>query len=98
MSVTTRETRASLGSGLGAVGFAMGLMLLGGCAGYNLSLGTSADGSSFYQVFEVPATSLRPWTERNQAVALAPPPEGGASSVTTLPAGPGSSGAMPPEK
>lgn len=94
MKSATPDWRASVFGGL----VSAGLVLLGGCAGYNLSLGTSADGTSFYQVFEVPATSLRPWTERRQAVALAPPPDGEASSVTTLPAGPGSAGAMPPEK
>jgi len=92
MNTATRVSRTALGGGLTVA------LLLAGCAGYNLSLGTSADGTSFYQVFEVPATSLRPWTERRQAVALPPPPDGEASSVTTLPAGPGSAGAMPPEK
>lgn len=72
--------------------------LIAGCAGYNLSLGTSADGAAFYQVFEVPATSLRPWTERNRPVNVPPPPDGGPSGVTTLPAGSGSAAAMPPEK
>lgn len=72
--------------------------MVSGCAGYNLSLGTSADGNAFYQVFEVPATSLRPWTERNRPMNIPPPAEGGASGVTTLPAGSGSSAAMPPEK
>ena len=69
-----------------------------GCSGVNLSIGTGADASSpggFYQLFEVPATSVRPWTERTQPIPLAPPPESGASGVSTLPAGPGSAAKMP---
>lgn len=72
---------------------------LGGCEGYNVSVGTTVDqnpGGAFYTIFQVPATSLRPWSERS-TVAIAPPPEGEASGATTLPAGPGSAGAMPPE-
>ena len=69
-----------------------------GCSGVNLSIGTGADASSpagFYQLFEVPATSVRPWTERTQPIPLAPPPDNGASTASTLPAGPGSAAKMP---
>jgi hypothetical protein len=68
-----------------------------GCAGYNLQLGTSASTSrsaGFFEVYQVPATSLSPWTERT--APLAPPPgQGGASGVSTLPA---SRDSLPPER
>ncbi len=70
---------------------------LGGCAGYNLQLGTSAStsrSSGFFEVYQIPATSLTPWTERT--APLTPPPgQGGASGVSTLPA---SRDALPPER
>ena len=70
---------------------------LGGCAGYNLQLGTSASTSrsaGFFEVYQIPATSLSPWTERT--VPLSPPPgQGGASGASTLPA---SRDALPPER
>lgn len=70
---------------------------LGGCAGYNLQLGTSAStarSAGFFEVYQIPATSLSPWTERT--VPLAPPPgQDGASGVSTLPA---TRDALPPER
>jgi len=79
-----------------AVAAAVGLA---GCEGYSVSFGTTVDqsgGGAFYQVFEVPATSVRPITERTR-LAVPPPPDGGASGASTLPAGSGSAGSMPPE-
>jgi hypothetical protein len=77
--------------------FAVGLACLGGCAGYNLQLGTSASTSrsaGFFEVYQVPATSLSPWTERNSPLALPAPGQDGASGASTLPA---SRDALPPE-
>jgi hypothetical protein len=73
------------------------ILVLGGCAGYNLQLGTSASTSrsaGFFEVYQIPATSLSPWTERTAPIAP-PPGEGGASGVSTLPA---ARDALPPER
>jgi hypothetical protein len=60
--------------------------LLGGCAGYNLDVGTSGNNvDEFQSVYTVPASSLRPWAERQSEPALQPPPDGGASGTSTLP-------------
>jgi hypothetical protein len=80
------------------VALAVGLAFLGGCAGYNLQLGTSASTSrsaGFFEVYQVPATSLSPWTERNTPLTIPPPGQDGASGASTLPA---SRDAMPPER
>ncbi len=77
--------------------FVTAIVGLGGCAGYNLQLGTSASTSrsaGFFEVYQIPATSLTPWTERTAPLA-APPGQGGASGVSTLPA---SRDALPPER
>jgi hypothetical protein len=84
-----------------SVGVAVVAAVLGleGCEGYSVSFGTTVDqspGGAFYQIYEVPATSVRPWSERGK-VAVSPPPDGEASGATTLPAGKGSAGSMPPE-
>jgi hypothetical protein len=77
--------------------FVSAIVGLGGCAGYNLQLGTSASTSrtsGFFEVYQIPATSLTPWTERT--APLAPPPgQGGASGISTLPA---LRDALPPER
>jgi hypothetical protein len=73
------------------------ILVLGGCAGYNLQLGTSASTSrsaGFFEVYQIPATSLSPWTERTAPIAP-PPGGGGASGVSTLPA---ARDALPPER
>jgi hypothetical protein len=68
--------------------------LLYGCEGYNVQLGTSASNlSGFHQIYEMPATSLRPWTERTAPMPV-PAPGDGSSGVSTLPA---ARGALPPE-
>jgi hypothetical protein len=68
--------------------------LLLGCEGYNVQLGTTASNlSGFHQIYEMPATSLRPWAERSTPVP-APPPGDGSSGVSTLPA---ARSALPPE-
>jgi hypothetical protein len=70
-------------------------LLLAGCEGYNLQLGTTASNlSGFHVVYEMPATSLRPWAER-PAATVPPPPGDGSSGVSTLPA---SDAALPPER
>lgn len=77
--------------------FVTAILVLGGCAGYNLQLGTSASTSrsaGFFEVYQIPATSLSPWTERTAPIAP-PPGEGGASGVSTLPA---ARDALPPER
>lgn len=69
-------------------------LLLAGCEGYNLQLGTTASNlSGFHVVYEMPATSLRPWAER--PAAAPPPPGDGSSGLSTLPA---SEAALPPER
>jgi hypothetical protein len=77
--------------------FATAMAGIGGCAGFNVQLGTTASTSrsaGFFEVYQIPATSLSPWTERT--APLAPPPgQGGASGVSTLPA---SGDALPPER
>jgi len=81
-----------------AVMLAVGLVCLAGCAGYNLQLGTSASTSrsaGFFEVYQIPATSLSPWTERNSPLALPAPGQDGASGASTLPA---SRDALPPER
>ncbi len=92
MSIRARSVFAAVTAGVAVLG-------LVGCEGYTVSFGTTVDqtpGGAFYQIFEVPATSLRPWSERSR-VAIAPPPDGEASGASTLPAGTGSAGSMPPE-
>lgn len=70
-------------------------MLLAACAGYNLQLGTTASNlSNFHVVYEMPATSLAPWTERSSPIDVPPPPDD-SSGTSTLPA---ASGSMPPER
>ena len=70
-----------------------GVWLLG-CEGYNVQFGTTASNlAGFHQIYEMPATSLRPWSERSTAVPV-PPPGDGTSGVSTLPAG---RAALPPE-
>jgi hypothetical protein len=69
-------------------------LLLAGCEGYNVQLGTTASNlSGFHVVYEMPATSLRPWAER--PAAAPPPPDDGSSGFSTLP---GSEAALPPER
>lgn len=68
--------------------------LLLGCEGYNVQLGTTASNlAGFHQIYEMPATSLRPWSERSAPLSV-PPPDDGSSGVSTLPA---ARGALPPE-
>jgi hypothetical protein len=65
----------------------MAVALLGACAGYNLVVGTSdSDLAGFHQVYEMPASSLKPWSERRSPLALPPPPVDGSSGASTLPA------------
>lgn len=72
----------------------LGTGLLIGCEGYNVQLGTTASNlSGFHQIYEMPATSLRPWSERSTPVPV-PPPGDGSSGVSTLPA---ARGALPPD-
>jgi hypothetical protein len=74
--------------GLGA------LTLLLGCEGYNVQFGTTASNlAGFHQIYEMPATSLRPWSERSTPVSV-PPSGDGSSGVSTLPAARAS---LPPE-
>lgn len=69
--------------------------LLAACAGYNLQLGTTASNlSNFHVVYEMPASSLVPWTERSTPIDVPPPPDE-SSGASTLPA---SGGALPPER
>lgn len=69
--------------------------LLAACAGYNLQLGTTASNlSNFHVVYEMPASSLVPWTERSTPIDIPPPPDD-ASGASTLPA---SGAALPPER
>ena len=70
------------------------LALLGGCAGYNLQVGSSGFGD-FSQFYAVPATSLTPWAERTSSLPLPPPPIDGGPGSSTLPA---SRAALPPER
>ena len=71
-------------------------VVLGGCAGYNLEVGTSDSNlAGFYQVYEMPASSLQPWSERRAPLALPPPPADGSSGASTLPA---NTQALPPER
>jgi len=70
------------------------LVLLGGCAGYNLQVGSSGFGE-FSQVYAVPASSLTPWAERTSPLALPPPPVDGGPGSSTLPP---TRTAMPPER
>jgi hypothetical protein len=75
---------------------AVGTLLLGGCAGYNLDVGTSGNSAGDFQsAYTVPATSLRPWAERQSEPSLPPPPDGGPSGVSTLPA---TRNALPPNR
>ena len=68
--------------------------LLPGCEGYNVQFGTTASNlAGFHQIYEMPATSLRPWSERSSPVPV-PPPGDGSSGVSTLPA---ARAALPPE-
>jgi hypothetical protein len=68
--------------------------LLLGCEGYNVQFGTTASNlAGFHQIYEMPATSLRPWSERSTPLSV-PPPDDGSSGVSTLPA---ARGALPPE-
>ena len=70
-----------------------GVWLLG-CEGYNVQFGTTASNlAGFHQIYEMPATSLRPWSERSTAMPV-PPPGDGTSGVSTLPA---ARTALPPE-
>jgi hypothetical protein len=72
------------------------VVLLGSCAGYNLEVGTSDSSlAGFYQVYEMPASSLQPWSERRSPLALPPPPADGSSGASTLPA---NTQALPPER
>jgi hypothetical protein len=81
--------------GVVGAGGLLALFTLAGCEGYNLQLGTSASNlANFHVVYEMPATSLRPWSERSAPVAI-PPPEDDSSGVSTLPP---SSAALPPER
>ena len=68
--------------------------LLIGCEGYNVQFGTTASNlAGFHQIYEMPATSLRPWSERPTPLPV--PPTGDATSgVSTLPA---TRAALPPE-
>jgi hypothetical protein len=70
------------------------LALLGGCAGYNLQIGSSGFGE-FSQVYSVPASSLTPWAERTSSLPLPPPPIDGGPGSSTLPA---TRAALPPER
>ena len=70
------------------------LGLLGGCAGYNLQVGSSGFGE-FSQVYAVPASSLSPWAERTSPLPLPPPPIDGGPGSSTLPA---TRAALPPER
>jgi multidrug efflux pump subunit AcrA (membrane-fusion protein) len=80
---------------LRAIG-AAGVVVLGGCAGYGLQVGTSdGDLAGFQSLYSVPATSIAPWAERVRAPALPPPPTGGPSGVSTLPAARAS---LPPDR
>jgi hypothetical protein len=80
------------GPGVGAA-FAA-LALLAGCEGYNVQLGTTASNlAGFHVVYEMPATSLRPWSERSSPVPIAAPPDG-SSGASALPA---TDAALPPE-
>lgn len=73
----------------------LAVALLGACAGYNIQFGTTASNlSNFHVVYEMPASSLVPWTERNTPIDVAPPP-GDDSGVSTLPA---TGSALPPER
>ncbi len=68
--------------------------LLVGCEGYNVQLGTTASNlAGFHQIYEMPATSLRPWSERSTPLPV-PPPGDGTSGVSTLPA---ARTALPPD-
>lgn len=71
-------------------------LVVAGCAGYNLQLGTSGyDVNEFQKVYSVPATSLQPWAERVETLPLPPPPDDGSSGASTLPA---SRSALPAER
>ena len=68
--------------------------LLLGCEGYNVQIGTTASNlAGFHQIYEMPATSLRPWSERSTPLPV-PPPGDGTSGVSTLPA---ARAALPPD-
>lgn len=71
-------------------------VLFAGCAGYNLEVGTSDSSlAGFHQVYEMPASSLQPWSERRSPLALPPPPPDGGSGASTLPA---NTQSLPPER
>lgn len=73
-------------------------LLLSACAGYNLQLGTTASNlSNFHVVYEMPATSLVPWTERSAPLDIPPPPDEG-SGTSTLPASTATASTLPPER
>jgi len=72
----------------------LGAGLLSGCEGYNVQLGTTASNlAGFHQIYEMPATSLRPWSERSAPVPV-PAPGDGSSGVSTLPT---ARAALPPD-
>lgn len=68
------------------VGAVAAVALLGGCAGYNLQLGTGSDARSsggFYEVYEKPATSVETPTERSTSQTNTPAPPGAETGSTT---------------
>ena len=76
--------------------FGTATMLLSACAGYNLEVGTTDSNlAGFHQVYEMPASSLQPWSDRRSPLALPPPPADGSSGASTLPA---DTQSLPPER
>jgi len=88
-------SHVTLHAALRTAAFAAAAMLLAACAGYNLQLGTTASNlSNFHVVYEMPASSLLPWTERSTPIDIPPPPDE-SSGASTLPA---AGSALPPER